>query len=82
MGKVTKNSKPKGLFGRYIELWREGFRTMTWGKPLWILNIIKLIILFGILRLFFFPNFLKEQADTEEGRQEYVRQELVNRGVD
>lgn len=80
MGKVTNNDRPKGLFRRYIELWKDGFRTMTWGKPLWILNIIKLIIFFGILRLFFFPNFLNKQADTEEGRQDYVRQELVIRG--
>lgn len=54
---------------------------MTWGKPLWILNIIKLLIMFGILKLFFFPNFLKEQADTEEGQREYVRNELVNRAL-
>ena len=33
---------------------REGFRGMTWGKELWVLIIIKLIIIFGILRLFFF----------------------------
>lgn len=69
-------------FGKLVQLYREGFKTMTWGKPLWILNIIKLLIMFGVLRLFFFPNFLKEQADTEEGRREYVRQELINRAVD
>lgn len=71
----------RGFFPKLIQLWKEGLRTMTWGKPLWILNIIKLIIMFGILKLFFFPNFLKEQADTEEGRQEYVRNELVQRAA-
>lgn len=74
--------KHPNLWKRYITLWRDGFRNMTWGKPLWILNIIKLLILFGVLRLFFFPNFLKEKADTEEGRSEYVRQELINRAAD
>ncbi|MDO5017655.1 MAG: DUF4492 domain-containing protein [Porphyromonas sp.] len=69
----------KGFFPKLFQLWKEGFRTMTWGKPLWILNIIKLLILFGVLRLFFFPDFLKEQSDTEEGRGEYVRNELVQR---
>lgn len=35
-------------------LYRDGFRNMTWGKPLWVLIILKVIILFGILRIFFF----------------------------
>lgn len=72
----------KGFFPKLIQLWKEGLRSMTWGKPLWILNIIKLLILFGVLRLFFFPNFLKEQSKTKEGRQEYVRNELVNRAIE
>lgn len=68
------------ILRRFWLLWRDGMRHMTWGKPLWILNIIKLIIMFGVLKLFFFPNFLKSKSDTPEGRQEYVRQELVERG--
>ena len=72
----------KGFFPKLLQLWKEGLRSMTWGKPLWILNIIKLLILFGVLRLFFFPNFLKEQSKTKEGRQEYVRNELVNRAIE
>lgn len=72
----------KGFFPKLIQLWKEGLRSMTWGKPLWILNIIKLLILFGVLRLFFFPNFLKEQSKTKEGRQEYVRNELVHRAME
>lgn len=80
-GPETLVPQKKGFFPKLIQLWKEGLRTMTWGKPLWILNIIKLFIMFGVLRLFFFPNFLKEQADTEEGRQEYVRNELVQRAI-
>ena len=37
----------------------EGFRSMTWGRVLWFIILIKLFILFFILRLFFFPDFLK-----------------------
>ncbi len=72
----------KGFFPKLLQLWKEGLRSMTWGKPLWILNIIKLLILFGVLKLFFFPNFLKKQADTKEGQQEYVRNELVHRAME
>lgn len=32
----------------------EGFRHMTWGRQLWLLIIIKLFIMFAVLRLFFF----------------------------
>lgn len=77
-----QNSKVKdkrGFFPKVIQLWREGLKSMTWGKPLWILNIVKLLIMFGILKLFFFPNFLKQKADTEEGRRDYVAHELVER---
>lgn len=77
-----RNEGGPGILRRFILIWKEGFKNMTWGKPLWILNIIKLIILFGVLKLFFFPNFLKDKADTKEGRQEYVQQELVNRVAD
>ena len=77
----TKVPEKRGFFPKVIQLWREGFKSMTWGKPLWILNIIKLLIIFGILKLFFFPNFLKQQSKTEEGQREYVRNELVNRAT-
>lgn len=39
---------------KIVRFYWDGFRRMTWGKQLWILIIIKLIIIFGILRLFFF----------------------------
>lgn len=39
---------------KIVRFYWDGFRGMTWGKQLWILIIIKLIIIFGILRLFFF----------------------------
>lgn len=31
-----------------------GFRNMTWGRTLWIIILLKLVILFAVLRLFFF----------------------------
>ena len=35
-------------------LYADGFRQMTWGKQLWWLIIVKLILLFVVLRVFFF----------------------------
>ena len=40
----------------------EGFRGMTIGRTLWLLILVKLFIMFFILRLFFFPDFLNEMA--------------------
>jgi hypothetical protein len=52
---------------------------MTVGKRLWIIILIKLFILFFILRLFFFPNFLKSNFRNEKERGDYVREQLINR---
>ena len=44
------------LLKRIIRFYVEGFRQMTWGRQLWILIIVKLIVLFGILKVFFFQS--------------------------
>lgn len=63
---------------RIFYFYLEGFSSMTLGKTLWTIIIIKLFILFFILKLFFFPNFLGKQK-TEEQKQNYVGNELINR---
>ena len=40
----------------------QGFREMTWGRELWVLIILKLVILFLVLRLFFFKPVLAGQT--------------------
>lgn len=55
---------------------------MTVGKTLWIMVLIKLFIMFGILRVFFFPNFLKHNFDNETDRADHVRTELIDRALD
>ena len=57
--------------------YRDGFRQMTWGRTLWWLILVKLFVIFVILKLFFFPSFLK--GKTEQEKQEYVGAELVER---
>lgn len=56
----------------------DGFREMTLGRTLWTIILIKLFILFFILRLFFFPDFLGSH-DSDEQKQDYVAGELINR---
>jgi competence protein ComGC len=50
---------------------------MRLGKTLWTIIIIKLFIIFAILKVFFFPNFLKQNAQGDESG--YVANELVER---
>ena len=58
-------------------LYYDGFRSMRLGKTLWAIILIKLFIIFAILKVFFFPNFLKAHAQGNESG--YVANELVNR---
>ncbi len=77
---AVKAGHPKRFWRRAWEMYRDGFRTMTWGRPLWILMLVKVFIMFAILKAFFFPNFLNSKSDTEEGKVDYVVTELVDRG--
>lgn len=64
-------------FNFFTMFW-EGFKSMTIGKVLWTIVIIKLIIMFLILRPFFFPNFLNSTFENEESKIEYLQQELYH----
>lgn len=67
----------KEKFISVYRFYRDGFKEMTWGRTLWAIILIKLFVMFFILKLFFFPSFLKGKS-TEE-KQDYVRTELINR---
>jgi hypothetical protein len=50
---------------------------MTLGRTLWAIILIKLFIIFVILKLFFFPNFIKEHA-AEGEESEFVATQILN----
>jgi hypothetical protein len=57
----------------------DGFRNMSgWGRKVWIIIIIKLFIMFVILKVFFFPDFLGTKYDNDKQRSEYVLDQLIN----
>lgn len=61
-----------------VSIWRfyvDGFRNMTWGRPLWVLIFLKVIVLFLVLRMFFFEPVLSGKTDAE--KSVHVGQELV-----
>jgi len=55
-----------------VMLYVDGFRNMKVGKKLWLLIAIKLFVMFAVLKVFFFPNFLKENFSSDEARAEYI----------
>ncbi len=59
---------------------RDGFRSMPLGGTLWLVVLLKLFVMFAILRAFFFPNFLNTNFDTDREKSAYVGSELVERG--
>lgn len=63
-----------------MRIWRfyaEGFRQMTWGRTLWLIILLKLFVIFVVLKLFFFPDFLQQAAGSEEGKANYVSEQLM-----
>lgn len=65
-------------FGNIFRFYYDGFRSMSWwGKRVWMIILIKLFIMFLILRLFFFPDFLKVNFGTDSERGDYVLEQLT-----
>ena len=66
------------MIKRIFRFYYEGFKSMTIGKTLWIIILIKLFVMFAVLKIFFFPNILKQNFKTDEERSNYVIEQLTN----
>jgi hypothetical protein len=69
MGKIAKAASSVWKF------YRDSFREMTWGRPLVWLILLKLFIIFAVLRVF----FLKPEMSgmTEQQKSEMVGNRLI-----
>ena len=67
------------FWARVVDLYVDGFRSMTVGKTLWLIIAIKLFVFFVIIKILFFPNFLASKSDTDDGKAQYVREQILNR---
>ena len=67
----------KDLFTKIFLFYYQGFMKMKLGKKLWTIILIKLIIIFFVLRIFFFPDFLKSNFQTDEQRSNHVLEQLT-----
>ncbi len=77
MGGESKELRGNNLLMKIVYFYYDGFRSMTIGKKLWIIILVKLFVLFVILRLFFFHDFLKTRFDNDHDRSKYVIDQLT-----
>lgn len=65
-------------FIEFVKLYKHGFSIMSKeSKSLWIIAVVKLFIMFGILKMFFFKDFLKTNFESNEQRIEYLQNILT-----
>lgn len=67
---------PAKIYRFYVD----GFRRMTLGKTLWKIIFLKLFVMFAILKLFFFPNYLNTNFETDQQRADYVIDKITGSG--
>lgn len=56
----------KNAFLQVLRFYADGFSNMTWGRQLWWLVLLKLVILFAVLRVFFFKPVLSGKSEAEK----------------
>ena len=69
---------PNSFWHKVFHLYYDGFRSMTLGRTLWLIIAIKLFVIFIVLKLLFFPDFIGQNA--EKGHEaEFVAGEMEKR---
>jgi len=60
-----------------FSLYADGFKNMRLGKLLWKIIAVKFVVFILIMKVFFFPNFLNTNFETDEERSSHVLQNLI-----
>ena len=66
------------FFKKAFYLYYDGFRQMTLGKTLWMIILLKLFIMFAVLKVFFFPNYIGSKTQ-HGGEPTFVNEQLKQR---
>ena len=66
------------MIKRIINFYKEGFANMKLGKTLWIVVLVKLAVIFLVIKMFFMPDILNER--TSKGNEaDYVSTKITDR---
>ena len=74
---IEKQDNAIKVVNNIYTFYRDGFKGMVLGKKLWKIILIKLFVMFVILKLFFFPNFLNTKFETDEEKGNYVLEQIT-----
>ena len=67
------------MLKRIFNFYLDGFKNMSVSnRKLWVIIIIKLFIMFAVLKIFFFPDFLNSKFDTDKEKSDHVIEQLIN----
>ena len=71
--------KIQGVFKNIFRFYYDGFSNLSsWGRKSWLIILIKLFIMFAILKVFFFNDFLESKFKNDTDKGNYVRDQLIN----
>jgi len=65
------------IIKKILSFYKEGFASMRLGRRLWLIIVIKIIILFGIIKWLYFPNYLEDNFDNDTQRSYYILEQLT-----
>ena len=69
----------KMVFNKIFHFYLDGFKNMSASsRKLWVIILIKLFIMFAVLKIFFFPDFLDSKYNTDNEKSDHVIEQLIN----
>ena len=66
------------LLKRVARFYYEGFTGMKLGKTLWLVVLVKLFVMFAVIRLFFMPDVLSQKAPDGD-KAGYVSSQIIGK---
>lgn len=67
------------MIKKAILFYYNGFKNSKLAKNLLLIVLIKVFIMFVVLKLFFFQNFLNNKFDSETQKSDYVIEQLTGK---
>jgi Domain of unknown function (DUF4492) len=77
MSDIFTYKKIIGWKGSIVRFYLDGFRSMTVGKTLWRVILIKLFVIFVLLKVFFFSDYLQANFTDDGQRINHVLEQLT-----
>ena len=66
------------MIKKIAKFYIDGFKNLeSLGIRLWVVILVKLFIMFAILKIFFFQDFLDNKFDTDQEKSDYIIEELT-----